>query len=151
MDSRKKKLPRHKRQRRRPPPALLHVRKRRRIIPYHPWLVPLARNLRNNSTTSEILLWQHLKRWQMHGYDFHRQRPVDRYILDFFCVELMLAIEIDGMSHELKNRRERDVERQNRLEQLVIYIMRFDDLEVKQNMDKVLDSISNWIEMQENS
>ena len=58
-----------------------------------------ARELRNNSTTSEIKLWMYLKNKQMLGYDFHRQKPLDEYIVDFFCNELMLAIEIDGLSH----------------------------------------------------
>ena len=92
-------------------------------------------------------LWQRLKTWQMHGYDFHRQRPVDRYILDFFCVELMLAIEIDGCSHVYRDDPEQDVVRQQRLESLGIYVMRFDDLEVKQNIEEVMDSISAWIEV----
>ncbi|MEX0360394.1 MAG: endonuclease domain-containing protein, partial [Allomuricauda sp.] len=65
---------------------------RRKIIPYNPKLKELARQLRNNSTKAEIILWQKLKRKQLHGYDFHRQKPIDNYILDFFCHELMLGI-----------------------------------------------------------
>ena len=72
---------------------------RRKIIPYNPALKEKARELRNNSTTSEIKLWKFLKGKQMCGYDFHRQKPLDNYIVDFFCDELMLAVEIDGLSH----------------------------------------------------
>lgn len=68
--------------------------KRRKIIPYNPALKEKARELRNNSTKTEILLWLNLKGKQMRGYDFHRQKPIDNYIVDFFCNELMLAIEI---------------------------------------------------------
>lgn len=75
------------------------MRKRREIIPYNPKLKELARQLRNNSTRSEIILWQHLKGKQMMGYDFHRQKPIDNFILDFFCYELMLGIELDGYTH----------------------------------------------------
>lgn len=70
--------------------------KRRKIIPYNPKLKLLARQLRNNSTPTEIRLWQHLKGKQMMGYDFHRQKPLDNYVADFFCNELMLALEIVG-------------------------------------------------------
>ena len=67
---------------------------RRKIIPYNPALKEKARELRNNSTKTEIMLWMYLKGKQMKGYDFHRQKPLDEYIVDFFCNELLLAIEI---------------------------------------------------------
>ena len=73
---------------------------KRKIIPYNPKLKEFAKQLRNNSTKAEIILWQKLKRDQMYGYDFHRQKPIDNYILDFFCYELMLGIEVDGYSHD---------------------------------------------------
>ncbi len=75
------------------------MKQRRKIIPYNPKLKEFARQLRNNSTKSEIYLWKHLKGKQMMGYDFHRQKPLDNFIVDFFCHELMLAIEIDGYTH----------------------------------------------------
>ncbi len=73
---------------------------KRKIIPYNPKLKEFARQLRNDSTKTEIFLWLKLKSKQMYGYDFHRQKPIDNYILDFFCYELMLGIEVDGYSHE---------------------------------------------------
>jgi very-short-patch-repair endonuclease len=73
---------------------------KRKIIPYNRNLKELAKNLRNNSTKAEIILWQKLKRKQMYDYDFHRQKPIDNYILDFYCYELNLGIEVDGYSHE---------------------------------------------------
>jgi len=103
----------------------------------------LTRNLRNNSTLSEILLWQQLKGKQILGYDFDRQKPIHNYIVDFFCIELMLAIEIDGISHELKSKE--DEIRQKILESLGICILRFNDLDVKKNLDGVVKSIRNWI------
>lgn len=71
----------------------------RKIIPYNPKLKLLARGLRNNSTLAEVLLWNQIKSKKLHGYQFLRQKPLDKYIVDFFCYELMLAIEIDGESH----------------------------------------------------
>lgn len=73
----------------------------RKIIPYNPILKKRAQDLRNNSTPSEIRLWIHLKGKQLCGYDFHRQKPLDNFIVDFYCNELMLAIELDGYSHTL--------------------------------------------------
>jgi very-short-patch-repair endonuclease len=64
------------------------MQKKRKIIPYNPKLKQLAGNSRNNSTRSEIFLWQFLKGKQMRGYDFHKQKPVDNYILDFFAMNL---------------------------------------------------------------
>lgn len=116
---------------------------KRKIIPYNPALKEKARQLRNNSTKSEILLWQFLKNKQMLGYDFHRQKPLDKYIVDFFCNELMLAIEIDGESHHGKEKY--DKARQKQLEVLGINFLRFKDTEVFYNLEEVLKTIENWI------
>ncbi|MFH0947894.1 MAG: endonuclease domain-containing protein [Elusimicrobiota bacterium] len=111
---------------------------------YNPKLKELARKLRNNSTLSEVLLWQQLKNKQMMNYDFHRQKPIDEYIVDFFCPELNLIIEIDGKTH-IDKRVEQDMKRQSRLESLGFHILRFLDFEVKQNMEAVLFKIREWI------
>jgi len=79
----------------------------------------------------------------MYGYDFHRQKPIGKYIVDFFCNELMLAIEIDGISHE--GREKYDKKRQKELEIMGIKFLRFDDDEVFYNIEKVLNTIENWI------
>ena len=117
--------------------------KRKKIIPYNPKLKELARELRNNSTLSEVLLWRCLKGRQMLGYDFDRQKPIDNYIVDFFCNELMLAIEIDGCTHDCKM--EADSIRQERLEMLGVRFLRFSDLDVKRNIEGVVYGIQNWI------
>ena len=116
---------------------------RKNIIPYDAHLKPLARRLRNRSTLAEVLLWNQLKRKRMLGYDFDRQKPIDRFIVDFFCSDLMLAIEIDGESHWQTPAR--DQERQARLEMLGIHFLRFEDRMVKQDMRNVLASIQSWI------
>ena len=119
---------------------------KRKPIPYHPRLKQLARQLRKNSTLSEVLLWKYLNGKQMLGYDFHRQKPLDNYIVDFFCPELMLALEIDGSSHEMEGAYEKDQQRQQRLESLGVSFLRFDDLTVKQDIRRVLGVIEYWIE-----
>jgi very-short-patch-repair endonuclease len=111
--------------------------------PYKPYLKELARQLRNNSTLSEVLLWLELKGRKMLGYDFHRQKPLDSFIVDFYCSELKLAIEIDGDIHNYKF--EEDVARQWQLENFGIRFLRFTDLEVKQDMLNVLKTIETWI------
>jgi very-short-patch-repair endonuclease len=117
------------------------------FVRYNPVLTARARRLRNNSTLSEVLLWKELKGKQMMGYDFHRQKPIDQYIVDFFCPKLMLAIEIDGTSHIGKA--EKDKKRQNKLENLGIKFLRFGDLDVKRDKEGVLRAIKRWIEMHE--
>jgi very-short-patch-repair endonuclease len=121
--------------------------KKKTIIPYNPKLKTLARELRNNSTLSEVLLWQNLRKKQLLGYDFDRQKPIDNYIVDFFCNELMLAIEIDGVSHEGRN--EEDDMRQSKLESLGVRFLRFYDSDVKGNMQGVVTAIEEWIKVNE--
>jgi very-short-patch-repair endonuclease len=111
---------------------------------YDPALTKLARDLRRKSGLSEVLLWRHLKGSQRIGFAFQRQKPVDRYILDFFSTELMLAIEIDDGSHKFKE--VEDGIRQRRLEQLGVRFLRFPENEVRKNIDGVLQAIDLWIE-----
>ena len=89
-------------------------------------------------------MWKHLKRKQIKEYDFDRQKPINNYIVDFFCNELMLAIEIDGDSHS--ERKSYDQHRQNRLESIGISFLRFDGFQVINNTNCVLQFIFDWIE-----
>ena len=118
--------------------------KRRKIIPYNPKLKEFTKKLRNNSTFTEIMVWNYLKRKQMRGYDFDRQRPIDNYIVDFYCKNLQLAIEIDGESHY--GNPERDKRKDKRLNELGVTVLRFDDLDVRYKLDKVLETIEKWID-----
>ena len=96
-------------------------------------------------TKGEIILWQKLKRKQMMGYDFDRQRPIDQFIVDFYCKALSLAIEIDGSSHDGPVAQARDHQRQVKLEALGVRFLRFRDAYVKQNTDEVCQAIRQWI------
>ena len=122
---------------------------KRKIIPYRPYLKQLAREHRNNSTKAEIAVWQEVKGKQMKGYDFHRQKPIDNYILDFFCHELMLGIEVDGYSHQLEEVIERDEKKEQRLSELGIHILRFSDQEVFNEMENVRRKILEYIRVYE--
>lgn len=115
------------------------------IIKYNPKLKELARELRRNATKSEVRLWRKLKRNQMHGYDFHRQKPIDEYIVDFFCNKLRLAIELDGYSHQLEETWKRDIIKTKRLNELGIQVLRFTDNQILNDKDNVLRVIEEYI------
>ena len=119
-------------------------------IHYNPKLKQLARKLRNESTLSEILLWEELKTRKMLGYKFLRQKPIGNYIVDFYCSELKLVIEIDGDTHT-EDTFEKDMIRQKWLESMGLTVLRFCDLEVKKDMDNVLMAIEGWIRSYEES
>ncbi|MDQ7054148.1 MAG: endonuclease domain-containing protein [candidate division KSB1 bacterium] len=116
---------------------------RRKIIPYHPKLKPLAKQLRKNSTQAEVMLWQSLKGKQILGNDFDRQRRIDNYIVDFYCKDLLLAIEIDGESHNEKT--EYDRQRQASLENWGGTVLQFYDWGVKEDAYAVAKRIENGI------
>lgn len=119
---------------------------RKKIIPYNPSLVPIAKQLRKNSTRSEIRLWGHLRNKEMLGYDFDRQKPVDNYILDFFCSELMLGIELDGFTHRFEEVYAKDLAKEARLKELGITILRFDDKDIMNDIQNVIRVIEMYIE-----
>ncbi|HCO85453.1 MAG TPA: DNA methylase [Arenibacter sp.] len=118
---------------------------KRKIIPYNPNLKELARQLRNNSTKAEIILWQKLKGKQMYGYDFHRQKPIDNYLIDFFCHELMLGIEVDGYSHQIIEVFNKDLKKEGVMNMLGIHILRFSDGQVLKDTDNVIRAIEWYI------
>lgn len=117
-----------------------------KIIPYNSKLKEFARQLRKNSTLAEVLLWQKIKQ-QALGVQFHRQVPILEYIVDFYCHELQLAIEVDGISHMYKY--DKDVQRERQLEKVGVHVVRLQDGEIKNNMFSVLMTIQQVIsEMQ---
>jgi very-short-patch-repair endonuclease len=120
---------------------------RNKVIPYNPQLKNLARELRKNCILGEILLWREIKSRKL-GYQFHRQVPIDQYIVDFYCHELMLAIEIDGATHNFRYELDRD--RQCRLEDLGIHFLRFQEKDVRSNLEGVVLAIREWIREFEN-
>jgi very-short-patch-repair endonuclease len=100
---------------------------RNKIISYNPKLKQNARELRRKCTPSEAILWSKIRRKSL-GYEFHRQVPIDKYIVDFYCHELMLAIEVDGSIHD--NRHEYDMIRQKNIEKFGVTFIRFDNKDV---------------------
>jgi very-short-patch-repair endonuclease len=90
------------------------------------------------------MVWNYLKKKQLRGYDFDRQRPIDNFIVDFYCKDLFLAIEIDGESHY--GNPGRDKKKDKRLKELGVTVLRFDDMEVRHQLDNVLEKIEKWID-----
>ena len=117
---------------------------------YNKRLKQFARNLRNQSSKAEIILWSRvLRNRSIMGYQFLRQRPIDKFIVDFFCKELKLVIEVDGLTHTFEENFEKEFNRQKRLEDLGYVVIRFSDDEVLNHRDNVLRTLSGYIEIQE--
>ncbi len=114
---------------------------KRKIIPYDIKLKPLAPKLRNESTIGEILLWKQLRNKQFYGYDFHRQKPLLNYIVDFYCNELDLVIEIDGSYHTYDEQFQKDTLRDDKLAFYGLTIIRFTEMEVRKDMVNVMRTI----------
>ncbi|MCF8246484.1 MAG: endonuclease domain-containing protein [Saprospiraceae bacterium] len=113
---------------------------------YNKALRPYARENRNAPTKAENHLWyQLLNNRQMHGYRFYRQRSVDRFIADFMCKDLWLIIEVDGGYHLEEAVRQKDLARQQRLEELGFTVLRFTNEEVLHDLNMVSKTIGNWV------
>ena len=102
-------------------------------------IISYARALRKKSTRAEKKLWPYLRNRRFHNYKFRRQHPIsNRYILDFYCDEKKLAVELDGMYHKEPRQKYRDDERTNELAFLGINVIRFDNDEVIDDIENVL-------------
>ena len=101
-------------------------------------IVQAARGLRRELTPAEKRLWTALRGRRLAGLKFRRQHPLDRFILDFFCVECQLEVEIDGRVHTDPEQKARDEERAEWLRTRNIRVLRFGNEEVEKNLDGVL-------------
>jgi very-short-patch-repair endonuclease len=119
---------------------------KRNILPYNPKLKELAKKLRSNMTYSEVKLWNELKNGKLNSYDFDRQRAIGNFIVDFYCKDVQLAIEIDGITHEEEKAKWKDVIRQKELEEAGVYFLRFDALLVVNKVEAVVREIARWLE-----
>ncbi len=97
--------------------------------------------LRNRMPSAEAILWSKLQKRQVLGFKFRRQYSVGAYVLDFYCPDAKLAVEIDGDSHFQENAHEYDSSRQASIEQLGICFLRFNNLEIHKNLFGVLEAI----------
>jgi very-short-patch-repair endonuclease len=115
-------------------------------LPYNKNLKHFSRKLRNNSTLGEILLWKQLRAGSMKGYTFNRQKPLNNFIVDFYCKPLKLVIEVDGGYHFEEEQKTKDEERQHALQAMGLNFLRFHDEEIRKDMNVVLKTIEMYIE-----
>jgi very-short-patch-repair endonuclease len=110
-------------------------------LPNIPPLKGRRKELRKNPTAAECVLWKHLQRKQLLGRKFRRQYSVGRYVVDFFCVECKVAIELDGAPHYSILHEDYEAERTAFLESQGIEILRFENRMVFENLEVVLEMI----------
>jgi len=118
--------------------------------PKHPLphnILNRCRELRQSSTNAEQRLWKFLRNKQLGGFKFRRQHPLGPFILDFYCMEAKLAIELDGSGHADKSKRCYDAERSDRIANKGIQVLRFWNQDVLQNTEEVLQLI--WSHLQD--
>ena len=105
------------------------------------------RILRKNITNYERILWEYLRRDNL-GIRFHRQYGIGSYIADFYCPKLRIVIEVDGKSHNTEHGKEYDKVRDGYMNILQLCILRFSNSEITNDIDKVIETIKNAIEVQ---
>ena len=106
-----------------------------------PIILARARELRRPLTPQERKLWQRLRNKQLYGLKFRRQHPINRFILDFYCPQHKLVIEIDGHGHAEPEQQQYDQTRTEWLEQRGLQVIRFTNREVDMNIEGVLEAI----------
>lgn len=112
-------------------------------LPYNTKLAEKAQELRKAGVLSEVLFWEKVKNNQLQNLDFERQKIIGNYIVDFYCPELGLVVEIDGESHDFKG--ERDLKRENYLKSLGLNIVHFEDVRIKKDLDNVMNEIQDLV------
>ena len=103
------------------------------------------RELRNNQTDEEKILWAKLKNSKIKGFKFVRQYSVGPYILDFYCPKIRLAIELDGNQHKDMENKLYDQDRDDYLRSMDIKTIRFWNQDINKNINNVLEKISAFI------
>ena len=103
------------------------------------------RYLRKNETSAEHILWHYLRNRQLDGYRFRQQHGFGPYILDFYCPQLRLCIEVDGGVHDEFEQKEKDQDRTLFLNQNRIHVIRFRNEEIETNIESVLQNIKDYI------
>lgn len=100
-----------------------------------------AKALRKDETQAEKILWEKLRNSKLKGYKFRRQHPIGLYIVDFYCHQLKLVIEIDGDYHNIQEQIEKDKERTRNLETDGLHLIRFSNKDIMENLEKIISEI----------
>mgnify|MGYP003405464473 FL=1 len=108
-------------------------------------LILFARQLRQNMTPAEKVLWEHIRSKSL-GHKFRNQHAIYKYVVDFYCHELRLFIEVDGSIHTLTEVALNDKDRENNLLSLGLHVIRFTNDEIFNNIERVLNDIKKIID-----
>jgi very-short-patch-repair endonuclease len=111
------------------------------MLPYKKSLKPFSRQLRNNMTDAEQMLWSRLRRKQILGVQFYRQKPIGGYIADFYSAAAKLVIELDGAQHLLPEHQAQDKERDKLMQAMGLMVIRFDNRQIMGEIDSVMERI----------
>jgi len=104
-------------------------------------LKAISRQLRENTTDAERLLWSKIRRKQVKNYQFFRQKPIGKYVVDFYCKEARLVIEVDGGQHYEDKNMEEDKKRDKFLKSFGLRVIRFTNLDILKNISNVVNKI----------
>ena len=116
--------------------------------PYNKNLKQPSRDLRNNMTDAEKLLWSRLRNKQILGLQFYRQKPILNFIVDFYCPSANLVVECDGSQHFTDEGLETDRVRDEALAELGLVVLRFDNGQVMEEIDGVVEFIYQFIQQE---
>ncbi len=111
------------------------------MLSYNKRLKQFSRNLRKNMTEAEKLLWSKIRRKQLKGLQFYRQKIIGNYIVDFYCPESKLIIEVDGGQHYGTEGKNKDHIRDDYMKKTGISVLRFSDRDVLKQIDSVIEEI----------
>ncbi len=106
-----------------------------------PEIFALGRKLRKQLTVAEKILWRELRGKKVNGLRFRRQHPISRFVVDFYCHEKKLVIELDGEIHDTKEAKEKDESRTLALETLGLRVIRFRNEDVIDKLENVMEKI----------
>jgi very-short-patch-repair endonuclease len=111
------------------------------MLSYDKRLKALSQHLRKNMTDAEKMLWVKLRRKQLKGHPFYRQKIIGEYIVDFYYPKCNLVIELDGGQHYSETGKAKDRTRDDVLSEMGIKVLRFSDRDVFENMSGVMEKI----------
>jgi very-short-patch-repair endonuclease len=114
-----------------------------RMLPYVPRLTRPARKLRCEMSDAERMLWQRLRRKQLHGIQAYHQKPLGRWVVDFYLPAARLVVEVDGGQHFTEEGMVKDAVRTRALNRMGLRVLRFDNLQVLKETDAVVEAI--WV------
>lgn len=113
------------------------------MLRYGQHLKKFSRRLRNEMTDAEKLLWSKIRGKQLKGFQVYRQKPIGRFVVDFYCPKAKLVIELDGGQHYSEANYAKDESRDRYMDGIGLKVLRFSDKEVFENLPEVLEEIWN--------